>query len=40
VLFDGYLVVNDPDPFREALQRGIGHGRALGLGLLSVVPIL
>lgn len=40
VLFDGRLAVKDPELFREALQRGIGHGRALGLGLLSVVPIL
>lgn len=37
-LFDGHLAVNDPGPFREALQSGIGHGKALGLGLLSVVP--
>lgn len=39
VLYDGYIAVNEPGQFREALQRGIGHGRALGLGLLSVVPV-
>lgn len=39
VLFEGRLTVADPDRFREALLRGIGHGKALGLGLLSVVPI-
>nr|WP_320132929.1 type I-E CRISPR-associated protein Cas6/Cse3/CasE [uncultured Holophaga sp.] len=39
VLFDGYLVVSDPGLFREALARGIGHGKALGLGLLSVAPL-
>jgi CRISPR system Cascade subunit CasE len=39
VLFDGYLAVNDPDQFRTALVSGIGHGKALGLGLLSVVPV-
>ncbi len=38
VLFDGFLTVVDPDRFRCALQQGIGHGKTLGLGLLSVVP--
>ena len=37
-LFDGYLSVGDPGAFREAIRSGIGHGKALGLGLLSVVP--
>ena len=36
VLFDGILTVTEPDKFRAALQTGIGHGKALGLGLLSV----
>ena len=39
VLYDGILTVTDADRFREALQTGIGHGKALGLGLLSVAPI-
>ena len=39
VLYDGILTVTDPDRFREALQTGIGHGKAIGLGLLSVAPI-
>lgn len=39
VLYDGILTVSDPDKFRMALQTGIGHGKAMGLGLLSVVPI-
>jgi CRISPR system Cascade subunit CasE len=39
VLYDGILTVTDADRFREALQTGIGHGKAIGLGLLSVVPI-
>lgn len=39
VLYDGLLQVTDPERFRMALQTGIGHGKALGLGLLSVAPI-
>ncbi len=39
VLYDGILTVTEPDVFRGALQTGIGHGKVMGLGLLSVVPI-
>lgn len=39
VLFDGVLTVTDPDGFRQALATGIGHGKSMGLGLLSVVPM-
>jgi CRISPR system Cascade subunit CasE len=39
VLYEGMLVVTEPDKFKDALQTGIGHGKAMGLGLLSVVPI-
>ncbi len=39
VLYDGTLIINEPDKFRQALQTGIGHGKVLGLGLLSVVPM-
>jgi len=39
VLYDGILTVTDPGIFRVALQSGIGHGKVMGLGLLSVVPI-
>ncbi len=38
VLYDGFLTVTDSDKFRKALQSGIGHGKTMGLGLLSVVP--
>jgi CRISPR system Cascade subunit CasE len=38
VLYDGVLAVTEPDKFRGALQTGIGHGKVMGLGLLSVVP--
>jgi CRISPR system Cascade subunit CasE len=40
VLYDGILTVSEPGKFREALQGGIGHGKAMGLGLLSVAPIV
>jgi len=39
VLYDGAFEVTEPDKFRYALQYGIGHGKVMGLGLLSVVPI-
>ena len=39
VMYDGILSVNEPAKFRDALQSGIGHGKVMGLGLLSVVPL-
>jgi CRISPR system Cascade subunit CasE len=39
VLYDGMLTVTEPELFRNALQTGIGHGKVMGLGLLSVVPV-
>lgn len=39
VLYDGMLTVIDAEKFKIALQSGIGHGKVLGLGLLSVAPI-
>ena len=39
VLYDGILSVTDPGAFTEAIAEGIGHGKSLGLGLLSVAPI-
>ncbi|MFH0800035.1 MAG: type I-E CRISPR-associated protein Cas6/Cse3/CasE [Pseudomonadota bacterium] len=39
VLYDGVLAVTEPDKFKAALQTGIGHGKVMGLGLLSVMPI-
>jgi len=38
-LYDGILMVTEPDNFRASLQTGIGHGKAMGLGLISVAPI-
>jgi len=39
VLYDGILKVTEPDKFTDALETGIGHGKIMGLGLLSVAPI-
>lgn len=39
VLYDGVLTVTKPDEFKEALKNGIGHGKVVGLGMLSVVPV-
>lgn len=39
VLYDGILTVIEPEKFKDTLQSGIGHGKAMGLGLLSVVPV-
>ncbi|WP_243090561.1 type I-E CRISPR-associated protein Cas6/Cse3/CasE [Thermus neutrinimicus] len=38
VLFEGTLEVLDPQKALESLKRGIGPGKALGLGLLSLHP--
>lgn len=39
VLYDGILAVTGPEAFRQALRTGIGHGKSMGLGLLSVAPL-
>jgi CRISPR system Cascade subunit CasE len=39
VLYDERLTVTDTKKFVDALQTGIGHGKVMGLGLLSVAPI-
>lgn len=38
VLFEGRLTVINPERFSAALITGIGPGKVMGLGLLSVVP--
>jgi CRISPR-associated protein Cas5/CasD subtype I-E/CRISPR-associated protein Cas6/Cse3/CasE subtype I-E len=38
VVFEGMLRVVDPIRFREALEQGIGSGKAYGFGLLSLAP--
>lgn len=38
VTYDGCLRVEDPSLLRYAIVSGLGHAKALGLGLLSVAP--
>ncbi|MBI4802850.1 MAG: type I-E CRISPR-associated protein Cas6/Cse3/CasE [Elusimicrobia bacterium] len=38
-LYDGVLTVAEPGKFLETLQKGIGHGKTMGLGLLSIAPV-
>jgi len=39
VLYDGILSVTDLQQFQKAVEFGIGRGKSMGLGLLSVAPI-
>ena len=39
VLYEGRLMVTDPDQFKLAIATGIGHGKVMGLGLLSIAPV-
>lgn len=39
VRFDGMLRVTGRQSFRQALDRGIGSGKAYGFGLLSIAPM-
>jgi CRISPR system Cascade subunit CasE len=38
-VFEGRLDVTDPAVLRAALVGGIGHGKAYGCGLLTLVPV-
>jgi CRISPR system Cascade subunit CasE len=38
VRFDGLLQVADPARLQAALRQGIGSGKGLGFGLLSLAP--
>lgn len=40
VLYDGILELTNTQEFEKTLANGIGHGKAMGLGLLSIIPIL
>jgi CRISPR system Cascade subunit CasE len=39
IVFEGRLRVTDVQAFRQALETGIGSGKAFGFGLLSVAPV-
>jgi CRISPR system Cascade subunit CasE len=39
VLFDGVLTATDSAALRQAWANGIGPGKALGLGMLSLAPV-
>jgi len=39
VLYDGILKVEDSLLFIETVKNGIGHGKAMGLGLFSIFPM-
>lgn len=36
VTYDGHLRVQDPERLHVAIERGLGHAKALGFGLLSI----
>jgi len=36
VTFEGFLLVEAPQPLLTAVKEGVGHGKAFGLGLLSL----
>ncbi len=36
VVVNGVLTVEDPGLFRNAVEKGIGHGRGLGFGFLNI----
>lgn len=38
--FDGVLEVSDAAALRNALTRGIGHGKGFGCGLLTLAPLV
>jgi CRISPR system Cascade subunit CasE len=39
VLYEGRLIVTDVELFKMALLNGIGHGKVMGLGMLSIAPV-
>lgn len=39
VLYEGRLVVTETTRFKKVLIDGIGHGKVMGLGLLSIAPV-
>lgn len=39
VLYDGVLSITERSQFKNTLRTGIGHGKVMGLGLLSIAPM-
>lgn len=39
VLLEGVLQASDALALQQALRQGLGHGKAMGLGLLSLAPV-
>lgn len=39
IVFDGHLVITEPDRFRQIVHNGIGTQKAFGFGLLSIAPV-
>lgn len=39
VRFDGILTVTNAELFKKVLTKGLGHGKAYGLGMMSISPI-
>jgi len=39
VLFEGILIVSEPELFFAQLQKGIGPAKAFGCGLLSIAKV-
>lgn len=39
VLYEGYLKITDLEAFKRTLASGLGHGKALGFGLLSIAKV-
>ncbi|WP_368044368.1 type I-E CRISPR-associated protein Cas6/Cse3/CasE [uncultured Dubosiella sp.] len=37
VAYEGYLKVVDPELLKKKMVEGIGHGKAYGLGMLTVM---
>lgn len=38
-LFEGLLQTEAPEPLRRGMLNGFGHGKAMGLGLLSLARV-
>lgn len=37
--YDGILTVSNPELFKNTVKNGIGHGKAYGMGMLSLIPV-